>query len=262
MARSHTTPVRTVTVYLPESNGIFQPAHKLTRKKPGTNGKPKGDYRSKYLWVVERSDKSKKHELVLPWVTNLKSATFKTITAIEIDDDDKIIPICIPFIGCFAIKDPFQNEDEVGIELNVNNSTLKSDSKDMEEDAVYEFPKTWPGAPSMNEAAGAYYPGAKGYTVNFTGSAWVRLTMRMTIPEMIGWLRIISWCRPAQRAATTNRQTRLFTIVLPKPMCVSSPSSGGLRIPGQVSLGGNSNIAWAVASTATNEPAGRFRIII
>ena len=26
----------------------------------------------------------------------------------------------------------------------------------------------------MNEAAGAYYPGAIGYTVNFTGSAWVR----------------------------------------------------------------------------------------
>jgi hypothetical protein len=45
----------------------------------------------------------------------------------------------------------------------------------MEEDAaVYEFPNTRPGAPSMNEAAGAYYPGAKGYTVNFTGSAWVR----------------------------------------------------------------------------------------
>jgi hypothetical protein len=30
-----------------------------------------------------------------------------------------------------------------------------------------EFPNTWPGAPSMN-------PGAHGYTVNFTGSAWVR----------------------------------------------------------------------------------------
>ncbi|MCI0447060.1 hypothetical protein L0152_28125, partial [bacterium] len=59
-------------------------------KKPGTNGKPKGDFRSKYLWVVQRSDNSKKHELVLPWVTNLKSATFKTVTAIEIDDDPDV----------------------------------------------------------------------------------------------------------------------------------------------------------------------------
>lgn len=142
-------------------------------QKLGTNNKPKGDYRSKYLWVVQRSDSSKKHELVLPWVTNLKSATFKSITAIEIDDDDKVIVICVPFVGCFPIKDPFQTEDEVGIELNVNNSTLKSDSKDMEKDAVYEFPNTWPGAPSGNET-GAYYPNFHGYTVNFTGSAWVR----------------------------------------------------------------------------------------
>ncbi len=67
-------------------------------KKPGTNGKPKGDFRSKYLWVVQRSDNSKKHELVLPWVTNLKSATFTSITAIEIDDYDKIFPVCIPLV--------------------------------------------------------------------------------------------------------------------------------------------------------------------
>jgi hypothetical protein len=141
------------------------------------NGQTKGDYRSQYLWVVQRSDPSRKHEFVLPWATNLKSVTFSTVSALEIDDDDKIICIPTPF-GCIPIKDPFQDEDEVIVRINVNNTPAWLEQRrDMKNKAVFEFPNTWPGAPSWNEN-GVYRQGGdgspRGFTVNFTGSANVR----------------------------------------------------------------------------------------
>jgi hypothetical protein len=141
------------------------------------NGKAKGDYRSQYLWVVQRSDSSRKHEFVLPWVTNLKSVTFSTATAIEIDDDDKIICIPTPF-GCVPIKDPFQDEDEVIVRIHVNSlPAFFEQPRDMKKKAVFEFPNTWPGASSQNEP-GVYRQGGdgspRGFTINFTGSANVR----------------------------------------------------------------------------------------
>ena len=141
------------------------------------NGKKNGDYRSQYLWLVQRSDPSRKHAFVLPWATNLKSVTFSAITALEIDDDDKVICIPTPF-GCVPIKYPFQDEDEVIVTINVN-STPKwlEKRRDMKNKAVFEFPNTWPGAPSDNEA-GVYRHGGdgspRGFTVNFTGAANVR----------------------------------------------------------------------------------------
>ena len=142
------------------------------------NGKKTGDYRSQYLWVVQRSDHSRKHEFVLPWVTNLKSVTFSSVTALEIDDDDKIFCVPTPFSLCTPIKDPFQDEDEVIVRINVNSTPAWLEQRrDMKKKAVFEFPNTWPGAPSWNEP-GLYRQGGdgspRGFTVNFTGSANVR----------------------------------------------------------------------------------------
>lgn len=142
------------------------------------NGQARGDYRSQYLWLVQRSDHSRKHEFVLPWVTNLKSVTFSRITAIEIDDDDKFICIPTPF-GCIPIKDPFQSEDEVDISVNVNSTPRWFfQRRDMEKHAGFNFPNTWPGAPSSNQTGVVYRHGGdgspEGFTVNFTGSANVR----------------------------------------------------------------------------------------
>jgi hypothetical protein len=141
------------------------------------NGKKRADYRSQYLWVVQRPDSSRKHEFVLPWVTNLKSVTFSAVTAIEIDDDDKFICIPTPF-GCIPIKDPFQSEDEVITTINVNSTPqLYRHRRGMEKHAVFDFPNTWPGAPSQDEP-GVYRHGGdgspRGFTVNFTGSTNVR----------------------------------------------------------------------------------------
>jgi hypothetical protein len=141
------------------------------------NGEQRGDYRAQYLWLIERSDASRKHEVVMPWWSNLKSVTYATVTAIEIDDDDKVIPICVPFLGCAFIKDPFQSEDEVILQLNANAASLFNTTRNMEKNSVYEFPNTWPGAKSQNEP-GVYVIGGdgpqRGYTVNFTGSAALR----------------------------------------------------------------------------------------
>ena len=141
------------------------------------NGKQRGDYRAQYLWLIERSDKSRKHEVVMPWWSNLKSVTYATVTALDIDDDDKVIPICVPFLGCAFIKDPFQTEDEVILQLNVNGATLFNADREMSEDSVYDFPNTWPGAQSQNET-GFYVIGGdkpdRGYTVNFTGTTSLR----------------------------------------------------------------------------------------
>jgi hypothetical protein len=125
----------------------------------------------------------------------------------------------------------------------VNNSTLKGDSKDMEEDAVYEFPNTWPGAPSMNVAGDHYYPNVPGCTVNFTGSAWVHAGDEDD-DSGDDWLIADHLMVPTgQREAQISRRMKLFTTRLTKRIYARFRSSGDSPIPGQVSLVGNWNIA-------------------
>ena len=112
----------------------------------------------------------------MPWYTDLKSVLFRSIRALEIDDDDKFICIPVPLYGCIPIRDPFQTEDEARISMSVNNSSMGASSRDFEKGSVFNFPNSWPGS-SPNEPLDVYAgkPDAttRGTTFNFTGAAWV-----------------------------------------------------------------------------------------
>jgi hypothetical protein len=133
-------------------------------------------HREQFLWLVERSDTSRAHVALLPWYTNLKSVLFRSIRALEIDDDDKFICIPIPLFGCIPIRDPFQTEDEARIATSVNNSSMGVISRDFERGSVFNFTNSWPGS-SPNESSDVYAgePSAttRGTTFNFTEAAWV-----------------------------------------------------------------------------------------
>ena len=138
-------------------------------------------YREQILWLLERSDPSKGHVALFPWFTDLKSVLFRSIRALEIDDDDKFICVPVPFIGCLPIRDPFQSEDEARISVAVQGSTTGSSvgvvRHDFEKGSVYHFPNSWPGS-APNEPPNKVYDGApgaetRGTTINFTGAASV-----------------------------------------------------------------------------------------
>jgi hypothetical protein len=134
-------------------------------------------HREQFLWLLERSDASKAHVALLPWYTDLKSVLFRSIRALEIDDDDKFICVPIPFVGCVPIRDPWQTEDEGRISTSVNGAPVAVLRHDFEKASVYLFPNAWPGS-MPNEPRNKVYvgtPGAEtwGTTINFTGSASV-----------------------------------------------------------------------------------------
>jgi len=129
-----------------------------------------------YLWLVQRSDKSRGHVALLPWFSDLKSVLFRSIRALEIDDDDKFICIPVPFFGCVPIRDPFQNEDEGRIVIATNGAFDGVIAHDFEKGSALNLPNAWPGS-LPNEASAVYagVPGAqtRGTTLNFTRSAWI-----------------------------------------------------------------------------------------
>ncbi|MGE0008428.1 MAG: endonuclease/exonuclease/phosphatase family protein [Parvibaculaceae bacterium] len=129
-----------------------------------------------YLWLVQRSDKSKGHVALLPWHSDLKSVLFRSIRALEIDDDDKFICIPVPFFGCVPIRDPFQKEDEARIVIATNGAFDGVIAHDFEKGSALGLPNAWPGSlPGEVSAVYAGVPGAetRGTTLNFTQSAWI-----------------------------------------------------------------------------------------
>ena len=103
-----------------------------------------------YLWLVERSDKSKGHVALLPWYSDLKSVPSGSIRAIEIDDDDKFLCIPVPFFGCIPIRDPFQSEDEARIVITTNGSFDGVIARDFEKGSALNLPNAWPGSMPIN----------------------------------------------------------------------------------------------------------------
>ena len=107
-------------------------------------------HREQFLWLVERSDITRAHVALLPWYTDLKSVLFRSIRALEIDDDDKFICIPVPLYGCIPIRDPFQTEDEARISMSVNNSSMGASSRDFEKGACSISRTAGPGLHPMN----------------------------------------------------------------------------------------------------------------